>query len=180
MVPFPDTVVVVGETDVMSPLFVAVITVLFALVMVTTEKDFGLPFFGNDRLEGADNTHAGCTGDAEGEEPGDGDGEVVGSVSGSVSGSGGGSSDGGVSGSSSDGGGSSSSSGSVSSVGGGSSVSEGSPPGDVDTSVDGFELSVISPIELSWKMSVPIVTSPEPDKLIVLGSRPSWFNSNPI
>jgi len=54
IVPFPETVVMTGETDVMSPDLVAVRRVLFALVMVTTEKVFGLPFFASVRVAGAD------------------------------------------------------------------------------------------------------------------------------
>jgi hypothetical protein len=171
-VPFPDTVVLAGDRDVMSPLFVAVISVLFAFVIVTTENVFGLPFFGNERLEGADNTHGGGVGDEDGDVSGYGDGEVPGDGSGSASGSGEGSSPG-------DGDGSSSGEGDAASSGEGLGDSDGSTlslglgVGDPNTTVDGFELSVISPIESSGKISVPIVTSPEPDKLTELGSRPS-------
>jgi hypothetical protein len=41
----------------MSPLFVAVKTVLLALVMVTTENVLGLPFLGNESVAGADKVH---------------------------------------------------------------------------------------------------------------------------
>ncbi len=91
MVPFPDTVVLAGVTDVMSPLLVAVITVLLALVMVTTEKVFGLPFFGNDKVDGADKTQTGGVGEVAGDTDGEGDGEVEGDGLGSLSGSGDGS-----------------------------------------------------------------------------------------
>lgn len=173
MVPFPDTVVLAGDNDVMSPLFVAVITVLFALVMVTTAKVFGLPFFGNDRLEGADSTHGGGVGDDDGDVPGEGDGEMEGAGLGSPSGSGDGSTTG-------DGGGSSTGEGEGDSSGeglgdsDGSALSLGLAAGVPDTTVDGFELSVTAAMEWSWKiLSIPIVTSPEPDKLIELGGRPS-------
>ena len=62
----------------MSPVLLAVITVLFAFVMVTTEKVFGLPFFGSDNVEGADSTHTGGVGDVAGEAPGEADGELPG------------------------------------------------------------------------------------------------------
>ena len=94
MVPFPERVVLAGLTEEMSPVLVAVITVLFALVMVTTEKVFGLLFFGSDNVEGADRTHTGGVGDvpgegeAEGELPGDGLASTVGSGDGSAPGEG--------------------------------------------------------------------------------------------
>ena len=76
MVPLPESVVVAGLTEVISPVLLAVITVLFALVMVTTEKVSGLAFLGSVNVEGADSTHTGGVGDvpgeADGELPGDG------------------------------------------------------------------------------------------------------------
>lgn len=96
MVPFPERVVLAGLTDEMSPVLVAVITVLFALVIVTTEKVFGLLFFGRVNVEGADSTHTGGVGDvpgdalgeADGELPGDGLASTVGSGDGSAPGEG--------------------------------------------------------------------------------------------
>ena len=75
----------------MSPLLVAVITVLFALVIVTTEKVFGLLFLGSDNVEGADSTHTGGVGDVAGEAPGEADGELPGDGPGSTVGCGDGS-----------------------------------------------------------------------------------------
>ena len=91
MVPFPERVVLVGLTDVMSPVLPAVMTVLFALVMVTTEKVFGLLFFGSDNVDGADSTHTGGVGDVPGEAPGEADGELPGDGLASTVGSGDGS-----------------------------------------------------------------------------------------
>jgi len=70
--------VLAGLTEVMSPVLLAVITVLFALVMVTTEKVLGLLFLGSDNVEGADRTHTGGVGDVPGEAPGEADGELSG------------------------------------------------------------------------------------------------------
>ncbi len=168
-----------GLTELMSPVRVAVITVLFAFVMVTTEKVFGLPFFGNDSDEGADKTHGGgvgedageACGDDDGDEPGEGLGSSVGSGDGSVFGLGDGSPSG-------------EGDGEVSSEGLG--LAEGSVPspglgaGELKSSVGGSELSVIPPTSLSWKIPLPIVTSPEPETFIELGSQQSLFNSNPI
>ena len=148
MVPFPDTLVLAGETDVMSPLFVAVIRVWFALVIVTTENVFGLPFLGNDRVEGADNTHCGGVGDGEGDASADGDGEVPGEGLGSPSGSGDGSSPGAGDGSSS-GEGDGDSSGDGLGLACGSAGSVGLEPGVPDTTVEGLELRVTSAIALS-------------------------------
>ena len=78
MVPFPESVVLAGLTELMSPVLPAFITVLFAFVMVTTEKLFGLLFLGNDNVEGADSTHTGGVGDVLGEAPGEADGELPG------------------------------------------------------------------------------------------------------
>jgi hypothetical protein len=78
MVPFPESVVLAGVTELMSPVLPAVITVLFAFVMVTTEKVFGLLFLGRDNVEGADSTHTGGVGDVLGEAPGEADGELPG------------------------------------------------------------------------------------------------------
>ena len=78
MVPFPESVVLTGLTEEMSPVLEAVITVLFAFVMVTTEKVFGLLFLGSDNVEGADRTHTGGVGDVPGEAPGEADGELSG------------------------------------------------------------------------------------------------------
>ena len=78
MVPFPESVVLAGLTEEMSPALVAVITVLFALVIVTTEKVLGLLFLGSDNVEGADSTHTGGVGDVLGEAPGEADGELPG------------------------------------------------------------------------------------------------------
>src|SRR5687767_15182928 len=91
MVPFPDSVVLTGLTEEMSPVLDAVITVLFALVMVTTEKVFGLLFLGSDNVEGADSTHTGGVGDASCEALGEGDGELPGDGLASTVGSGDGS-----------------------------------------------------------------------------------------
>ena len=77
-----------GLTEEMSPALVAVITVLFALVMVTTEKDFGLLFLGSVNVEGADSTHTGGVGDVTGEAPGEADGELPGDGLGATVGSG--------------------------------------------------------------------------------------------
>lgn len=91
MVPFPERVVLAGLTEEMSPALLAVITVLFALVIVTTEKVFGLLFFGSDNVEGADRTHTGGVGDGTGETPGEADGELPGDGLGSTEGCGDGS-----------------------------------------------------------------------------------------
>ena len=84
MVPFPERVVLAGLTEEMSPVLPAVITVLFALVMVTTEKVSGLLFFGSDNVEGADRTQTGGVGDVVGEAPGEADGELPGDGLGSA------------------------------------------------------------------------------------------------
>ena len=76
--PFPESVVLAGLTEEMSPVLVAVIRVLFALVMVTTENVLGLLFLGNDSEEGADKTQTGGVGDAPGEAPGDAAGDASG------------------------------------------------------------------------------------------------------
>lgn len=91
MVPFPETVVLVGVTDVISPDLDAVMTVLLAFVIVTTAKVFGLLFLGNDKDDGADNTQTGGVGEASGDEFGEGAGEVAGDGLGSVAGLGDGS-----------------------------------------------------------------------------------------
>ena len=144
----PDSIVLAGLTELMSPVLPAVITVLFALVMVTTEKVFGLPFFGSDNVEGADSTQTGgvgevdaeALGEGEGELPGDGLASTVGSGEGSVPGEGKGSAVGdGYGDVSGDGLG----------LAEGSEPSDGLPEGVPSTSVDGFELSVISAISLS-------------------------------
>lgn len=80
-----------GLTEVMSPVRLAVITVLLALVMVTTEKVLGLPFLGSDNVEGADRTHTGGVGDGPGEAPGEAEGELPGDGLGSTVGCGDGS-----------------------------------------------------------------------------------------
>ena len=86
--PFPDRVVLTGLIEVMSPVFVAVSTVLFALVMVTTENVLGLPFLENNKVEGADKTHTGGVGEPPGDTDGDGEGEVPGDGLGPTVGSG--------------------------------------------------------------------------------------------
>ena len=148
MVPFPERVVLAGLTEEMSPVLPAVITVLLALVMVTTAKVFGLLFLGNVNVDGADNTQTGGVGEVVGEPPGDGDGELPGDGLASTEGPGDGSvpgegegpavgdGDGGVSG---DGLG----------LAEGSDPSDGLPEGVPSTSVDGLELSVISAISVS-------------------------------
>lgn len=80
-----------GLTEEMSPVRVAVITVLFALVIVTTEKVSGLLFLGSVNVEGADSTHTGGVGDVAGEAPGEADGELPGDGLASTEGSGDGS-----------------------------------------------------------------------------------------
>lgn len=146
--PLPETVVLIGLTEVMSPALVAVITVLFAFVIVTTLNVLGLAFFGNDNVVGADKTHAGgvgevpgdAPGEGEGEEPGDGlvsaaglgDGLVPGEAVGSVPAEGDGDASGFVVGD-----------------GEGSVPSIGLADGEPETSSEGLELSVMSPISLS-------------------------------
>ncbi|HEY5884149.1 MAG TPA: hypothetical protein VIT88_05645 [Pyrinomonadaceae bacterium] len=163
-VPFPDTVVLVGVTAEISPVLVAEITVLLALVIVTTANVLGLEFLGNVKVEGADNTHTGgvaeLAGDGleegEGELPGDGLVSACGLGDGSVPGEGDGSDP-------ADGDGDAS--GFSEGDGEGSVPSIGLAAGEPETSVEGLELSVISPISLSWKISFcPIVTSPEPER----------------
>jgi len=82
IVPLPETVVLAGVRPEMSPDFVAVSTELLALVIVKTEKLFGLPFFDSDNVLGADRTHGGgvaeATGDGLGEAPADGEGDAPG------------------------------------------------------------------------------------------------------
>src|SRR5688500_808779 len=170
--------------ELMSPVLVAVITVLFALTMVTTEKVFGLPFLGNDSVEGADNTQGG--GDPSPAPP-------VGSPPSPSP-----SPEGDPSPSPSPGGDPSPSqspegdpSPSPSPDGdptpipfaGGSSPSPGVSGLSIGlslvvptSSVEGVELSVISPISLSWKLSLPIVTSPAPERCMVLGRQQSLFS----
>ena len=147
----------------MSPLLLAVIVVWFALVMVTTEKVFGLLFFGNSRVEGADSTHTGGVGDVpaealgegEGEPPGEGLASTVGLGDGSVPGEGEGPAvgdgDGDVPGD-------------ALGLAEGSEPSDGLPDGVPTTSVDGFELSVTAAISLSGNSSLPMVISPEPER----------------
>lgn len=78
MVPLPESVVLAGLTELMSPVRLAVITVLLAFVMVTTAKVFGLEFFGIDKVDGADSTHTGGVPEVSGDEPGVADGEAPG------------------------------------------------------------------------------------------------------
>ena len=147
----------------MSPVLVAVITVLFALVIVTTEKVFGLLFLGSDNVEGADSTHTGGVGDVAGEAPGEADGELPGDGLASTVGSGDGSAPG-------DGEGFSVGDGDGDVSGEGLGLAEGSEPsmgladGLPETTVEGVELSVISAISLSGNPSVPMVISPEPER----------------
>src|SRR5688572_18912269 len=153
--------------EVMSPVLVAVITVLFALTMVTTEKVFGLPFLGNDSVEGADNTQGGGdpspappVGSPPSPSPSpEGDPSPSPSPGGDPSPSP--SPEGDPSPSPSAGGSSPSP--------GVSGLSIGLSLGVPTTSVEGVELSVISPISLSWKPSLPIETSPAPERCMVLG-----------
>ena len=70
MVPLPESVVLAGVNDVISPVREAVINVLLAFVIVTTAKVLGLPFLGNDKVEGADKTQTGGVGDVPGDAPG--------------------------------------------------------------------------------------------------------------
>ena len=148
IVPFPDRIVLAGVTKLMSPVLPAVITVLFALVMVTTAKVFGLPFLGNDKLDGADKTHGGGVGEETGDAAGEGDGEIEGDGPGSTVGSGEGPTTGLGEGSAF---GEEDGDGSVDGLG----LGEGSVPptglgtGEPETTVEGLELSVISAISLS-------------------------------
>jgi hypothetical protein len=109
MVPFPETVVEAGDTDVTSPALVAVKVVLAPLV-TDTEIVRGLPFFGSvteseaeieqltgdgdgdgDALadgEGDGLGEAVADGDGDGEADGSGDGEGVGDADGSGDGDG--------------------------------------------------------------------------------------------
>lgn len=164
--PFPERVVFTGVTDEISPVLEAVIGVLFAFVIVTTAKVLGLLFLGNVNVEGADNTHTGGVGEVpgdaleegEGEVPGDGLLSATGLGDGSVPGEGDGPDP-------ADGDGDAS--GFVVGDGEGSDPSIGLDDGEPDTSVEGLELRVISPIALSWKISLsPIVTSPAPERWI--------------
>ena len=160
--------VLTGLIELMSPVFVAVSTVLFALVMVTPANVSGLLFLGNDNVEGADKTHTGGVGEASADTDGDGEGDVPGDGLGSTEGSGDGPAVGEGAGSPS-GEGDGDVSGDGLGLACGSLPSIGVAPGVPDTSVDGVELSVISPISLSWKLSLPIVTSPPPERCMVLG-----------
>jgi hypothetical protein len=148
MVPFPERVVLAGLTEVMSPVAPAVITVLLALVMVTTAKVFGLLFFGNVNVDGADNTHTGGVGEEPGEAPGEADGEPVGDGLASTDGSGEGSAPGEGEGPAV-GDGDGDVSGDGLGLAEGSEPSDGLPEGVPSTSVEGLELSVISAISLS-------------------------------
>ena len=82
IVPLPETVVLAGVTELMSPVLVAVRIVLLALVIVNTEKDFGLEFLASVSVDGADKTHGGgvadATGEGLGEAAGEGEGDAAG------------------------------------------------------------------------------------------------------
>lgn len=146
MVPFPDSVVLAGLTEEMSPVLLAVITVLFAFVMVTIAKVFGLAFFGRDNVEGADSTHTGGVADVSGEAPGEAEGELPGSGLASTVGCGEGSAPGEGS---AVGDGDGDVSGDGLGLAEGSDPPDGLPEGGGITSVAGLELSVMAAISLS-------------------------------
>ncbi len=177
--PFPESVVLTGLTELMSPVLVAVTTVLLALVIVTAAKVFGLAFFGNVNVDGADKTHTGGVAEADGDAPGYGEGEVEGDGSGSTVGFGDGPTVG-AGDASPSGDGDGDVSGDVLGDGEGSAPSIGLALGLPDTTVEGLELRVILEIALSGKISLPMVTSPEPERFMELGGQQSLFSSNPI
>lgn len=73
MDPLPETVVLAGEIELISPDLVAVMTVLLAFTIETDENVAGLPFLDKARVAGADKVQT----PGEGEEPGEGEAVTV-------------------------------------------------------------------------------------------------------
>lgn len=162
----PEIVKVSGSTFEMSPLLVAVRSVLFAFVIVTTEMVLGLRFFVTVNVAGADKTHGAVgVGVGVGVRAGVGVGVGVWSVVGVGVGVGS-EVGGGVGVGVGVGVGDVSSVGVGVGVGVGEEPSCGEPAGMSATPVGMFEFRVTVPISRSSKISEPIVTSPAPERLI--------------